>query len=146
MQLRALASNLAERCTALRACGIPDSLEHGDLWPGNIFVDTDASAIIDWEDVAIAHPFLSIAPLTVGLENAGLATTVNVARLEREYARAFESTASASDLQRALTLAPPLCFLDMAVRYRAQRASVVHLHPWMRDLAPHTVRLALARL
>jgi hypothetical protein len=34
----------------------------------------------------------------------------------------------------------------MAVRYRAQAPSVVRLHPWMRDLIPQTIRLALARL
>ena len=145
-RLRASVSNLAERCRALAACGVPDSLEHGDLWPSNIFVTGSASAIIDWEDVRIAHPFLSLAPLTVGLSNAGLATEANVERLERAYASAFAAIAPADALRRALALAAPLCFLDLTVRYRAQRASVVRLHPWMRDLVPQAVRLALARL
>ena len=39
-----------------------------------------------------------------------------------------------------------VCFLDMAVRYRAQRGSMVALHPWMRDLGPYAVQLALERL
>jgi hypothetical protein len=34
----------------------------------------------------------------------------------------------------------------MAVRYRAQRGSMVALHPWMRDFVPYAVRLALERL
>jgi hypothetical protein len=34
----------------------------------------------------------------------------------------------------------------MAVRYRSQPPSVVRLHPWMRDLVPLSLRLALARL
>jgi len=145
-QLRGLVPNLAERCAALRACNIPNSIEHGDLWPGNIFVDGHDSVIIDWEDVAIAHPFLSIAPLTAGLGHAGLASTTNVERLEREYARPFESIASPAETRGALALAAPLSFLDMAVRYRAQAPSVVRLHPWMRDVVPQTIRLALARL
>ena len=145
-RLRAVVPALAERCAALAAIGIPESIEHGDLWPGNVFVDDGASAIIDWEDVAIGHPFLSLAPLVVGLANAGLATAVNVERLEREYGEAFESVASAERIRRALDLAAPLCFFDMAVRYRAQRASMARLHPWMRDLVPQAVRLALARL
>jgi hypothetical protein len=102
--------------------------------------------VIDWEDVAIAHPFLSIAPLTVGLGDAGLATRTNIERIEDAYVRAFESIASAAEIRRALRIAAPLCFLDMAIRYRAQRPSVVRLHPWMRDLVPQTIRLALARL
>jgi hypothetical protein len=144
--LRSMVPRIAMRCAELTAIGVPDSLEHGDLWPGNVFVDGDAGAIIDWEDVAIAHPFFSIAPLIVGLGNAGMATAPNVARLEREYARAFEPLVAAADVRRAIDLAAPLCFLDMAARYRAQRGSVMRLHPWMRDLVPRTVRLALARL
>jgi hypothetical protein len=134
--------HVAERCAALRACGIPDSLEHGDLWPANIFVDRNDSVIIDWEDVAIAHPFLSIAPLIVGLDDAGLASKANVEYLKREYLRAFESIAPAEELRRALSLAGPLSFLDLTVRYAGQRSSVVRLHPWMRDLVPQTLQLA----
>ena len=44
----------------------------------------------------------------------------------------------------ALHLAAPLGFIDMARRYRHQPPSVVRLHPWMQDLVPHTLRLALA--
>lgn len=50
-----------------------------------------------------------------------------------------------ASLHTALTLAAPLGFLDMALRYRGQRASVVRLHPGMREV-PQTVRLALAAL
>jgi hypothetical protein len=32
------------------------------------------------------------------------------------------------------------------VRYRQQAPSVVRLHPWMRNLVPQTLRLALARI
>ena len=58
----------------------------------------------------------------------------------------FESFGSAAQLRGALSRAARLCFLDMAVRYRAQRGSMVALHPWMRDLVPYAVRLALERL
>jgi len=137
---------LVRRCDELAACGIPYSLEHGDLWPGNIFCDATSCAVIDWEDVVVAHPFFSLAPLTVGMLNAGLASAENVARVERAYASAFEALAPASRLRRAIELAVPLCFFDMAARYRRQHPSVVRLHPWMRDLVPQTVRMALAKL
>jgi len=137
---------LLRRCDELAACGIPYSLEHGDLWPGNIFCDATSCAVIDWEDVVVAHPFFSLAPLTVGMLNAGLASAENVARVERAYASAFEALAPASRLRRAIELAVPLCFFDMAARYRRQHPSVVRLHPWMRDLVPQTVRMALAKL
>jgi hypothetical protein len=147
-QLRDSLPTLERRCVELDGIGVPYTLEHGDLWPGNVFVELSdgACAIIDWEDAAIAHPFLGLAPLTVGLGNAGLATPDNVAALERAYAAPFESFGSAAQLHGALSRAGPLCFLDMAVRYRAQRGSMVAQHPWMRDLVPYAVRLALERL
>ncbi len=142
----AMVPALRRRCGELAECGVPYSLEHGDLWPGNIFCDATSCAIIDWEDAVIAHPFFSLAPLTVGMMNAGLGASGNVARVERAYAAAFESIASPAQLTRAIELAVPLCFFDMAARYRRQRPSIVRLHPWMRDLVPQTVRLALSRL
>jgi hypothetical protein len=147
-QLRDSLSTLERRCLELDGTGVPYTLEHGDLWPGNLFVESSAGAcaIIDWEDAAIAHPFLGLTPLTVGLGNAGLATSENVAALERAYLGPFESFGSAPQLRGALSRGAPLCFLDMAVRYRAQRGSMVALHPWMRDLVPYSVRLALERL
>jgi hypothetical protein len=125
---------------------MPSTIEHGDLWPGNIFVDAESCVVIDWEDAAIAPPFFSLAPLQVGLINAGLGTRANVERLERAYLAGFVHLGSPADLQRALRLAIPLCFIEMAARYRGQPRSVVSLHPWMRDLVPQTVRLALSRI
>jgi len=144
-QLRASVPALRDRYAALAACAVPSTIEHGDLWPGNIFVDARHCAIIDWEDAAIAHPFFSIAPLTVGLLNSGLGQPGNVERLENAYLSAFASLGPAAQLRRALRLAAPLCFIEMAARYRRQRPSIVRLHPWMRDLVPQTLRLALAR-
>jgi hypothetical protein len=67
-------------------------------------------------------------------------------RLERAYLTGFEVLAPPERLREAFRLAAPLSFVDMAVRYRHQRSSVVRLHPWMRDLVPQTLRLALAQL
>jgi Phosphotransferase enzyme family len=147
-QLRDSLPALERRCVELDGIGIPHALEHGDLWPGNVFVDlsSGACAIIDWEDAAIAHPFLGLAPLTVGLGSAGLATPDNLATIEHEYAAAFEPFGSVAQLCGAIARAAPLCFLDMALRYRAERSAMVALHPWMRDLVPYAVRLALERL
>jgi len=67
-------------------------------------------------------------------------------RLERAYLAGFAGVAPPERLREAFRLAAPLSFVDMAVRYRDQRPSVVRLHPWMRDLVPQTLRLALAQL
>jgi aminoglycoside phosphotransferase len=131
-------------CAQLAASRMPYTLEHGDLWPGNFLVDQDTCVIIDWEDVAIAHPFFSLAPLRVGLSQSQLAAPACLDRLEHAYLAAYAELAPPERLRTALHMAAPLSFIDMAIRYRQQPPSVVQLHPWMRDLVPHTLRLALA--
>jgi Phosphotransferase enzyme family len=143
---QALVPVLRRRCEELAACGIPRTLEHGDLWPANFLVDQYSCAIIDWEDVAIAHPFFSLAPLQVGLAQSGFSSPTILDRLEHAYLGAFADMAPPEQLHTALHIAAPLSFIDMAVRYRQQAPSVVRLHPWMRDLVPQTLRLALARI
>jgi hypothetical protein len=147
-RLRSRAPELRRRCERLAACGIPLTIEHGDLWPGNFLVDGATCTIIDWEDVAIGHPFVSLAPLIVGLGmyQPRLASRAMTERLERAYVTALAPLAPMERLSEAWRLAAPLGLLDMALRYRHQRPSVVPLHPWMRDLVPHTLRLALAQL
>jgi Phosphotransferase enzyme family len=145
-QLHESVPGLVRRCEELAAYGIPPTIEHGDLWPGNIFVTATTAAIIDWEDVAIGHPFFSIAPLQVGLVNARLDTAANHARLERAYLAGFSGFGTTEQLRRASSLAAPLCFIEMALRYRRAAPSVATLHPWMRELVPQTLRLALSRV
>src|SRR5205823_2334658 len=143
-RLQACVPLLRRQCEQLAACGIPYTIEHGDLWPANFLVDQDTCMLIDWEDVAIAHPFFSLAPLRVGLSQSTIAAPAFLDRLEHAYLAAYAELAPPERLRTALHMAAPLSFIDMAVRYRHQPPSVVRLHPWMRDLVPQTLRLALA--
>lgn len=47
----------------IRSSSVPMTLEHGDLHVGNIMSDGQVLKIIDWSEVSIAHPFLSVAHL-----------------------------------------------------------------------------------
>jgi hypothetical protein len=147
-RFRSMAGSLRERCAALAALDVPLTIEHGDLWPSNFLVAGDAIALIDWEDVAIGHPFVSLAPFLAGLEMSqpALHSRALVARIERAYFTGFAEAATSASLRKALQLATPLAFVDLALRYRGQRPSVVRLHPWMSDLVPEAVRLALKAL
>jgi aminoglycoside phosphotransferase (APT) family kinase protein len=145
-RLQALVPWLRQQCEQLAASGMPFTLEHGDLWPGNFLVDHHRCVIIDWEEAVIAHPFFSLAPLRVGLYQSGISAPTIQDRLERAYLAAFTEIAPAERLYAALHLAAPLSFIDMAWRYRHQAMSMVRLHPWMRDLVPQTLRLALAHI
>lgn len=147
-ELREVLPQLRRRCDELAASGIPPMLDHGDLWPGNFLIDGDRCALIDWECAALGHPFLSIAPLMVGLREhqPALANTTATERILAAYLAAFSAFAAPAQLRRALDLALPLAFCDMALRYREQPAAVVRLHPWMRGLVPEALQRAIAAI
>ena len=56
--LRPLAPQVREWCAELGELGIPASLDHADVHPGNIFAATGIP--FDWGDAALAHPFASL--------------------------------------------------------------------------------------
>lgn len=147
-RFRASLPELHSRCAALADQAVPLTLEHGDLWPGNFLVSDSSCVLIDWEDAAVGHPFFSLAPLLVGL--ATYQPSLNSVALrhtvENAYLTAFAARGAPDSLRDALTLAAPLGFIDMALRYRNQSPSMLRLHPWMRDLVPQTVRLAIRAL
>ncbi|MFH1634101.1 MAG: phosphotransferase [Chloroflexota bacterium] len=43
----------------LKESPIPVSLEHGDFWSGQVLLNGENYAFIDWSDCSISHPFLS---------------------------------------------------------------------------------------
>jgi Phosphotransferase enzyme family len=54
--LRLLVVSLGERFAAIDACGLPDTLAHGDFHAGNARSDGDHRTLIDWGDSFIGHP------------------------------------------------------------------------------------------
>src|SRR5215470_2426721 len=84
--------------------------------------------------------------LTGRMSQPGLHSRELVDRIERAYLTGFAGEAPSALLRQALRLATPLAFVDLALRYRRQRSSAVRLHPWMAELVPQAVRLALNAL
>lgn len=59
-QVHALLPALTARCAALAACGLPETLVHGDLHGGNIFWHDHRPVLFDWSDGALAPPFFDL--------------------------------------------------------------------------------------
>jgi hypothetical protein len=51
---------IMEKCRQLAAFSIPETLEHGDLYCGNININSDRVVFFDWTDGSISHPFFSL--------------------------------------------------------------------------------------
>lgn len=56
--LDAVLADLPARLAAVDACGVPDSLVHGDYHPGNVAGRGGQHVILDWGDSFVGHPLL----------------------------------------------------------------------------------------
>jgi hypothetical protein len=69
-QVRKLRLRLHAACETLRKFNIPYSLEHGDLWTGQIIVRPEGGYIYtDWSDSAITCPLFSLPYFLAEVDN-----------------------------------------------------------------------------
>ena len=146
MQLRSATVALQTACDELAALGIPMSLEHGDLHPGNIVVDghTTGSSI---------GP---IARYRIRSSRSSSSSKTPRARSNRRRRRAWRSEtriwprwariAPATALLRAFDLAQLLAPVAYAWMYQAQIQPGLEQQWEMNRMAPHYLRTALKRI
>ncbi|WP_405061514.1 aminoglycoside phosphotransferase family protein [Kribbella sp. NBC_01505] len=84
----------------LAAIGIPETLLHGDLHPGNLAVREGQVLAFDWTDAAVSHPFLDM--VTFIHEKSPLSHDPQV---RDAYLAEWTDYAPMTDLSRALALA-----------------------------------------
>jgi hypothetical protein len=110
--LRALLPALSGACAALEACGVPYSLEHGDIHGNNIAITgTGGFIIFDWSDACLAHPFTCLATFLETVPADWHPALIQA------YADEWSAYASPAQLQQALRLARPLGPAHLAVSY-----------------------------
>ncbi|MFI5839079.1 phosphotransferase family protein [Catenuloplanes sp. NPDC051500] len=104
--LTALADGLDARLAAVAECGLPDTLVHGDLHPGNAIGARDARMIIDWGDSFAGHPAFDILRLADG-----------DASLIGSWAARWRSSVPGCDPEHAIALLRPVAALRHAAVY-----------------------------
>ncbi len=111
--LDGLVEGLPERLAAVAACGVPDTLVHGDFHPGNVRreVDSDRRVIIDWGDSTVGHPAMDIARACSNVPAA------DAGPLADAWARRWRAHTPGCDPSRALQLMRPVIELLYAVVY-----------------------------
>ncbi|MFG2847652.1 aminoglycoside phosphotransferase family protein [Kitasatospora sp. NPDC048296] len=111
-RLRAFAADLPELLAQLAACGLPETLVHGDFHPGNWRSDGASSVVVDYADACLGHPALD------GLRPRAYLTPEAWRHHTQVWTDAWRQHAPGSDPRRALDLAEPLYHLSYALRYQ----------------------------
>jgi len=113
-RLRALIDGLGERLDRVAACGLPDTLVHGDLHPGNVRGAPDGTgpiAVIDWGDCTISHPAFDILRLSGDVDIGAAAALVH------SWAARWRGTVPGCDPLTAVELLRPVAALRAAAAY-----------------------------
>ncbi|GAB3063479.1 phosphotransferase family protein [Micromonospora schwarzwaldensis] len=131
-----LLDGLDERLRRVRDCGLPDTLVHGDLHPGNVRGDDTRYVVIDWADAFVGHPAFDILRLTETLAPA------TVARLVDAWADRWRADAPGCDPLRAVDLLRPVAPLRLAAVYAMFLAGI---EPSEHRYHAHDVPVALAQ-
>ncbi|HEX3812332.1 MAG TPA: aminoglycoside phosphotransferase family protein [Mycobacteriales bacterium] len=108
-----LVDGLPERFAALSACGMPDTLVHGDPHPGNWRSDGRSLVLLDWGDCGVGHPLLDVAPFVEQVED-----DARRGRLVDAFVASWRRRLPDSDPAAALRLVQPISALRQALVYQ----------------------------
>jgi hypothetical protein len=148
-ELHRAAGHLRAVCTELSRIGVPVSLDHSDLHPGNI-VDIEGRTVpFDWGDASVAHPFSTLLVLrrsarsilgpeeSDALREAYLAPWLSLGFTPDELRRAADLAVRIAPVSRALAWGRVFPCFAGSVEPGAQAARwLVHiLQTEARDLA-----------
>ena len=111
--LGAFIADLPARFAAVAACGLPDTLVHGDFHPGNVRGDGTTFTLLDWGDAGVGHPLLDQPAFLRDLPDPA-----DVAIVRARWTDAWRSVVPDSDPERAAALLEPVAAARQAVIYR----------------------------
>ena len=110
--LDALVAALPDRLAELDACGLPDTLVHGDLHPGNWRSDGRDLRLLDWGDSGIGHPLLDQSAFLDRIPSPA------VQRIAQQWEQRWLERMPASRPAEAARLLAPIAAARQAVIYR----------------------------
>ncbi len=100
--------SVREGCRRLAALGIPETIEHGDLHDGQVFVRGGGTRFGDWGDSHISHPFFTMSATLEGRLAWGLDDVQgshDTRSFAASYLAPFQCYANRSELEAAFATA-----------------------------------------
>ena len=110
--LDALNSRLPDGFAALDACGIPETLVHGDFHRGNWRFDGHSLVLLDWGDTGVGHPMLDMSSFEENVPD-----DVRL-RVRAAWIDAWRGERPEADPSLAAELIAPIAPLRRAVKYQ----------------------------
>jgi Phosphotransferase enzyme family len=135
-ELKRLAPKLKRACRRLDALGLPATLVHGDLHPGNAARIDGELAYFDWTDACVSHPLIDLHSLQWVDDES-----VRAALLDA-YVAAWDGAVSAEAVELARIVTP----LHHAVSYSTIVANVERSGQGELDATHGFLREALAQV
>ena len=111
--LDALVAALPRRIEDLAACGLPDTVLHGDMHPGNWRRAGDRLTLLDWGDVGVGNPMVDQRAFV-----ERLADPVLRQRVAELWSALWAEQVPGGDPARAAYLLAPVTQLAAAVTYQ----------------------------
>ena len=112
------------------ACGIPDTIVHGDFWPGNVRGDAGSLVLLDWGDCGVGHPMLDMSAFLDRIPSGA------VDRVRSQWLDDWRTAVPGSDPDRAAALLAPVASSRLGAdlpglprRDRVERAAVPPRRP-----------------
>lgn len=133
-ELRILGEELKEACSALEGVGLPDTVGHIDLNPGNILVSPEACVFLDWAEACVTNPFITFAYLREHSERQHLEGAGTVEGITAAYLEPWRAFFSSRDLERGITSASLVAVFAYAISGNTWRSREVQRDP---ALAPY---------
>lgn len=139
-RLSSSAGLLSEALAELAESEFPASLDHGDFWPGNIYVDDGRPVYFDWSDATVTHPFLSLI-MTVEEVSAGLTNIERAGERVRDaYLEAWTAEISIERARHLFDLAMLVAPLHQALLYRTRILPALDSRWELERMAPMFLR------
>jgi hypothetical protein len=103
---------LPGRFDGVAACGVRDTLVHGDFHPGNFRGDERTLTLLDWGDSGVGHPLLDQPAFLDWVRSSA------VGAVRAHWLQQWSEAAPGSDPARASVLLAPVAAARRAVVYR----------------------------
>jgi hypothetical protein len=105
-EVRLVEQRVLEALLQMGAAEVPDSLNHLDLNPGNVFVDSGKSTFLDWAEATIGNPFFSFEYLRQHFAKNFSAGQEKERNLEESYVQRWSSILPRKTIETMLRVAP----------------------------------------